>query len=361
MSKEISYISARAIKPLQLTDVSKFEELSKIGIGMDSRTVDKMMDAMDSLTATTTTGSIGTPVQFLQAWLPGFVNVVTAARKIDELVGVQTIGSWEDEEVVQGVKEVTGKVAPYGDYTNVPFSSWNQNFERRTVVRFEQGMSVGALEEARAAKMRINSAESKREGAALALEINRNAIGFYGYNSGENRTYGFLNDPNLPAYSDVVAGVSTDTAWSTKTFLEITADLREAAGALATQSGGVIDPFNDQLTLAIPTSHTTYLSVTSEFGVSVQDWISKTFRSMRIVAAPELIEANGGENVFYMYAEKVNDGSTDGGMTFAHAVPTKFQVLGVQKTSKGYQEDYSNATAGVFVKRPFAVIRRSAI
>lgn len=362
MSKEISFIAAREVRPLNnFSQVEQFEALSKIGIGMDSRVVDRMMDAMDSLTATVTTGSIGTPVQFLQSWLPGFVGVVTAARKIDELVGIQTIGSWEDEEIVQGAMEVTGTSVPYGDYTNTPFSSWNVNFERRTIVRFEEGMRVGALDEARSAKMRVNSAEGKREGAALALEIQRNRIGLYGYNSGANRTYGFLNDPALPAYADVATGVSTSKAWGTKTFLEITADIREAAGALEAQAGGMIDTTSDAITLAIPTSHATYLTITSDFGVSVQDWMKKTFANIRVVKVPELNGANGGASVFYLYAEKTNDSSTDGGHTFVQAVPAKFQVLGVQKLAKGYEEAYTNATAGVMVKRPWAVIRRSAI
>jgi len=358
---ELSYIAAREIRPLILSNAEGFEDLSLVGIGMDSRMVDRMMDAMDALTPTVTTGSIATPVQFLQSWLPGFVKVMTAARKIDELTGILTAGSWEDEEIVQGVMEVTGTAVPYGDYTNVPFSSWNTNFERRTIVRFEEGMRVGSLDEARSAKMRVNSAEGKREGAALALEIQRNKIGFVGYNSGTNRTYGILNDPAIPAYSDVVAGAATTKAWSTKTFLEITADIRAAAGALEQQSGGLIDCTSDKLTLAIPTSHATYLAVTSDFGISVQDWINKTYKNMRIVKAPEFNGANGGASVFYLFAEQVNDSSTDGGRVFVQCVPSKFQVLGVAKLAKGYEEAYTNASAGVMCKRPWAVVRRSAI
>jgi len=357
---EISYIAARNIRPLDYSKIG-MDGLGLVGIGMDSRVIDNMMDAMDALSPTITSGSITTPVQFLQSWLPGFVKVMTASRKIDELTGILTAGSWEDEEIVQGVMEVTGTSMPYGDYTNTTQASWNTNFERRTIVRFEEGMRVGSLEEARAAKMRVNSAEGKREGAALALEIQRNKIGFVGFNAGSNRTYGFLNDPALPAYADVATGASTSKAWSAKTFIEITADLREAAGYLENQSGGIIDVFADNITLAIPTSHATYLSVTSDFGVSVQDWITKTFRNMRVVKVPELGLANGGANVFYMFAESVNDSSTDGGRTFVQCVPSKFQVLGVQKLAKGYEEAYTNATAGVMVKRPWAVVRRSAI
>ena len=358
---ELSYIAARELRPLILENVGEYEDLSLLGIGLDSRNVGKMMDAMDALTATTTSGSITTPVQFLQSWLPGFVKVTTAARKIDELTGILTQGSWEDEEIVQGIMEVTGTAVPYGDYTNTTQASWNTNFERRTIVRFEEGMRVGSLEEARASKMRVNSADGKREGAALALEIQRNRIGFNGYNSGNNRTYGILNDPNLPAYADVAAGASTSTLWSTKTFLEITADIREMASTLASQSGGIIDPFNDNITIAIPTTHASYLSVTSDFGVSVQDWINKTYKSMRVVIIPEFVAANGGANVIYMFAESVNDNSTDGGRTFVQVVPAKFQVLGVAKLAKGYEEAYTNATAGIMCKRPFAVVRRSAI
>ena len=50
---------------------------------------------------------------------------------------------------MQGVIENTGSAVPYGDLTNVPLSSWNENWVTRTVVRFELGMRVGILEEKR--------------------------------------------------------------------------------------------------------------------------------------------------------------------------------------------------------------------
>ena len=359
---ELSYIGPRDVRPFIMDDVSEFQALKKIGLGFDAKSVKQMMSAMDSIQGLTTTASINTPVQFLQAWLPGFVKIVTAARKIDDLIGVMTIGAWEDEEIVQGVLEVTGTSVPYGDYTNVPLSSWNVNFERRTVVRFEEGLKVGNLEEMRASRMRVNSAESKREGAALALEIQRNGIGFYGYNGGLNRTYGFLNDPNLPNYQTVAAtGSGSSTLWSSKTFLEIVADIRTAIVTLRTQSQDLIDPETVPITLAIATACVDYLSVTSDFGISVRDWLTKTYPKIRVVSAPELSAANSSANVFYLYAEMVPDGSSDDGRTFIQAIQSKFTVVGVAKTAKGYEEDYANATAGVMLKRPYAVTRWTGI
>lgn len=364
-SIEKSYIGPRQVGSVAMTadDVADYAALSQIGINLPREQVKRMAQwAMDDQQGDVTVPSETTPVQFLQNWLPGFVKVITAARKADELMGITTTGSWEDEEIVQGILEPIGNAVPYGDYTNVPLSSWNTNFIRRTVVRFEKGLKVGMLEEARAARIRVSTSAEKRASAALALEIQRNLVGFYGYNGGNNLTYGFLNDPGLPAYVTVAAsGTAGSTLWSQKTFLEIVADIRVAAAQLQTQSQDTINPESVELTLALPTDSYQYLSVTSDFGISVRDWLSKTYPKLRVVSAPQLNYANGGANVFYLYAEHVEDGASDDSRTWVQVCPAKFQALGVEKQSKAYVEDYANATAGAMLKRPYAVVRYTGI
>lgn len=365
-SFERSHIAPRQVGAVQMSadDVADYAALGDLGITFGAQNVKAMAAfAMDSGNqGDVTAPSITTPVQFLQNWLPGFVKVITAARKIDELVGITTTGSWEDEEIVQGLLEPIGNAVPYGDYTNVPLASWNTNFVRRTVVRFEKGIKVGMLEEARAARIRISTSAEKRASAALALEIQRNLVGFYGFNNGDNLTYGFLNDPGLPAYVPVAAsGTGGSTLWSQKNFLQIVADIRAAAAQLQTQSQDTINPEDAELTLALPTNSYQYLSVTSDFGISVRDWINKTYPKMRVISAPQLNLANGGQNVFYLYAESVEDGASDDSRTWVQVVPAKFQALGVEKMAKAYEEDYANATAGVLLKRPYAVVRYTHI
>jgi hypothetical protein len=363
-SIERSYIGPRDVRPLVMAteDVSEFAALDSMGINFSPANLAVMAEAhgMDSQ-ALITTASIAAPIQFLQTWLPGFVRTITAARKIDELLGISTVGNWEDEEVVQGVLEPIGNAVPYGDYTNVPLASWNTEFQRRTVVRFEKGLLVGKLEEARAARMKVNSSAEKRGAVAIALEIQRNAIGFFGYNSGAGRTYGFLNDPYLPAYYSVPNGAGGTSPWSGKSFLEITSDIRTAFATLQTQSQDTIS-MESEMTLAIPTASAAYLTVTSSLGTSsVAQWIKETFPKMRVVSAPQLNAANGGANVFYLYAESVDDGASDDSRTFVQVVPAKLISTGVENRAKGYVEDYTNATAGVILKRPYAVVRGSGI
>jgi hypothetical protein len=223
------------------------------------------------------------------------------------------------------------------------------------------GIQVNRLEEERAARIQIDSGAMKRESCVIQLEISRNQIGFLGYNNGVDLTYGFLNDPTLPAYVTVPTGSAGFTTWASKSALEIQNDITIFAAALANQSGDNIDPFVMDLTLVLPTAVRQYLAVSTINGVSVQDWINKTYANMRVVSAPELTGANGGVNAAYLFADTVNDGSTDGGRVFNQYVPAKFLTLGVERLTNGYREQYSNATAGIFLARPYAVYRASGV
>ena len=333
------------------------DALAKATWAMDDGSVDEF--AMDDQQSLLSVASITTPIQFLQNWLPGFVRFITAARKIDELIGMTTSGSWDDEEIVQGLLENVGNAIPYGDYTNIPLASWNVNFVRRTVVRFEKGLSVGVLEEMRAGRIRMNSAAEKRTSASTTLEIQRNLVGFFGYNNGANRTYGFLNDPALPAYVSFPDGATSNSSlWSSKTAVDIAADIRIMMAQIQIQSQDTINPEDTAMTLAVATAVYQYLQVPFVYGASSAiDWIKKTYPKLRIVSAPQLNSANAGQNVAYLFAESVDDGATDDSRVWLQVVPAKFQALGVQKLAKSYIEDYANATAGVMLKRPYAVVR----
>lgn len=334
--------------------------LDAIGVDLNEGDFRRMAFAMDANLVTTP--SSATLLQFTQAWLPGTIRILTAARKIDEMIGERVVGSWEMGSVVQKIMEPVGAAQPYSDHGNVPFSSYNATFEEREIVRFEQGFQVGALEDARAALMRDNAAGEKRDAAMMALEISRNRLGFYGYNSGTNRTYGFLNDPGLLPYVTVPAGAGGSTKWMDKTFLEIIRDLRTAFAALRTRSAGNIDPKKASITLATGTSVIEFLSIPNELGTTtVGEWLKENYPNVRTEDAPELDAANGGANVAYLYVEKVEATGDDAGQVIQQLIASKVHPLGIEKRVKTTVEDYTNALAGVMVTRPFAVYRMTGV
>ena len=339
-------------------DASNYKDLEAMGI--DVSAFESTCYAMDSLQATQSIGSIATPIQFLQEWLPGAVLRQTQAKKIDMVAGLTIAGSFEDEEVVQRAMEYTGQPILYSDYANTPLSSWNSTYESRTVVRFEEGVQIGDLEQARSSRAQIDDAGEKRKAAAEALERLRNTIGFFGFNNGLGRTYGLLNDPSLLPYITASTKAAGGTAWSNGTFLEIQKDILFAIQTLRTQTGDNVDPGTTQMVMAIATSSVDYLATTADLGgVSVREWLDKTYKNITVVSVPEFDAAVGGENVFYLYPSSVDDGSTDDGKVLDQLVQVKFKFNGSFQNIKVVTESYSMATAGIMVKRPIDVVRMS--
>jgi hypothetical protein len=337
------------------------KDLNVLGVSMDESAKSALMNvygqkyAMDA--ALQTTPSITNPVQFFQYWEPEAVEIVTSAMKIDDIVGRTIAGSFEEEEIVTRVMERTGSAHPYTDTANIPLSSWNQNFITRSVVRFEEGLEVGYLESLRADRMRVDSHKEKAAAAAQSLAIEHNNIGFYGYANGLNKTYGFLNDPNLPAYQTVAEDDAQNTSWSVKSFNDITADIITAVSALVNQLGGLFDPRKDEFVLSLALQSTQYLNTMNELGTkSVSAWISETYPKCRIESAVQLNGANGGENVMYLHVERVN-----GKPVVRQYVQDVLRLVGVEKRAKVTVEDYASATAGVVVTQPIGFVRYSGI
>lgn len=338
------------------------KDLAALGVSLDSALmpeVRKMFSSvtMDAAVPLQTTPTITNPVQFFQYWAPEAVEIITAARKIDDIVGRTIAGSFEDEEVVTTILERTGSAQPYTDTANIPFASWNQNFETRSIVRFEEGFQIGYLEAMRASRMRVDTHKEKVAAVADSLAIELNNVGFYGYANGTNRTFGFLNDPNLPPYRTVASGTAGNTTWQSKTFEEMTADIITAVSQLVVQLQGNFDPTKDTFCLSLALSATQWLNKMNQLGtMSVYTWLKETYPNLRIESAPQLDGANGGSNVFYIHVDKIRN--TD---AYKQYVQEVMRLVGVEKKAKVVIEDYANATAGVILQQPLSTVRYSGI
>lgn len=353
-----SHIPASIVRSYAWDSRTTVETLNNLGVSFDEKALKEMQSfyGMDAAVAGVTTPTVTTPIQFLQYWIPNFIEVVTAAREIEAIAGLDIMGNWHDESVVQGILEKTGQAVPYGDHTDIPQASWNTNYEIRDIVRFEEGIQVGILEELRAGAMNVSSQTQKRAAAASSLDIELNNVGFFGYNTGSNKTYGFLNDPNLPAYVSAATGAGGYTTWATKTYAEITADIRTAFAALRTKSGNLFKPEIDAAKLVLPVAVAEYLNVENQFGKTVQDFIKQNYPNTTIVSAVQLDGANGGANVFYLMAESISNEPV-----VRHMVQDRFRLIGAEKRAKVFLEDYSNATAGILFAQPVGVVRYTGV
>lgn len=355
------HLSNEAIKALAMDAAT----LAKMGIGMPRiNSAMRNMIAMDSITQPVTTPSVGTPVQFLQEFLAGLVYILTTARKADTLAPVMTVGRWSDQEIVQQVLEHLGAPGLYKDHGDLPLTSWNLTYDRRDIVRFELGLQQQILEDERGQAIDLNSAQEKRAAVALAFEILRNEVFFNGYTTGGMRTYGILNDPNLPNFVAVAAGGGGGTEWSGKTVDERISDIVTAIQSLRLQSGSNIDPKSMPLTLGLPSNVVDLMHDVdgpNTYGYTVQKWLNENYPNITVEAIPQFENANAGESVFYLYAESVPGTGTDDGRSIYQLVPAKMQPLNTVQTVKGFDEGYTNALAGCYVKRGYAIVRFTGV
>lgn len=331
--------------------------LEQQGIGMEPNMhLQMVMDAMPQAGVTTASNQV--PVQFLQHWMNRFITVMTQATKADEFLGRTTVGEWFQESVVLRVRELTASVRPYGDHAQPPVAGYNWNYEERTIVRFAQAILTGKLEEQRMAAVgqKASAYESDRAALSLGFKLNDNAVAFFGYNLGRNKTYGLLNDPNLTDYMQVpevdLGGGTTTTKWEDKDFYEIVRDLTVIVGTAQAQCKGNFDPRKDPFKLGIPLSCAQYLAKVNEHGHSVYEFVEKTWPKAEFVDIPEFDNALAGDNVLYLKVESIN-----GNPVVEQIVPATVRLIGAVPRATGLYELYSNATAGCFVEQPLGIVR----
>lgn len=339
------------------------KDLEKLGVTMDTSDAG-VVAAMDVAPTMITTASVATPIQFLQWWMPGMIEVVTRARRADAMVGRSTVASWEDEEVVLTVKENIGQPQPYGDNTDVPLMSYNTNFVKRTNVRFEAGIQTGKLEDARASRMRINPYNEKRASLSGAVAISLNEIAFNGYDSYDastnptgGLTYGIKNAPELPQYITLATNAAnTSTQFKDKTYLEMCSDFITAMSALRVQTGDLFNPETDGVTCAIAMSAFQYLDKQNELGTSsVRDFVKRNYPKLRFLSVPELDDVGGaGVHGMYFIADGIN-----GKKCADQLVTAAIRLLGIEPKIKGTLEGYTFSTAGSVFPQPVGVVRYS--
>lgn len=302
--------------------------------------------------ATVTDPSVVTAAQFLQYWMPKAIEVITQARMADTLFGRTILGSWEDESVVQPVVEFTGRPELYSDSANTPLASFNTVLEDRTIIRFEEGLMTGKLEEARvaASNLKRSSHDLKRAAVAVAFAIVQNEVAFFGHNNGKNKVYGILNDPNLLPY------VNTTHAWNTASYNDLVREINTLISTLRAQTGSNMDPASDKMTLAVASTCVDFLATANEHGDTVEDWLKRKYKNVRVVSVPEFDGAYGGTNVAYLYLDKLN-----GEKVVDQLIVSTMRLLGVEIRAKGLHEDYTNALAGILVKQPLGVVRVAGI
>ena len=329
------------------------KDIAALGVTMDEAVCQARdyLSVMDAAPNAQTTATNVTPVQFAQFWLTNPIKILTRGRSLDKVIGRTVVGTWETEQIVATILERMGQPGIYGDFTKAPLADWNVNFETRDNIRFEMGVEVGKLEEARASQMRLNSYAMKRDAMAEAFAILLNNVGWYGFRSdsvnfvgSSKKIYGLLNAPGESA------STLDSTTWGeTVTMDDICTDIQTMVTSAVKSLNGNYDPETDSATLALPNTQYVQLGKINTYGLSARDWLAKTYPRIRVVSCAELVGGLMNKDAALFIVDKVM-----GDSTVQQMLTSALRLVGVQPMAKGSYEVYSCSTAGTLVRYPLA-------
>ena len=188
--------------------------------------------AMDA--ALQTPANIGVPAVLTSYVDTGVTSVLYAPRNATEVAKEVQYGTWTDSTAIFKVREASGFVAPYGDFSHNGRSDVNYNFPRREQALFQTIIEFGDFEQELSTEAKLNLIADKQMAAATTISIAANY--FYLFGVAGREITGLLNDPNLnPAVAAAATGTSSSTKWADKTLLNIYDDIIDLFNELVSQ------------------------------------------------------------------------------------------------------------------------------
>ena len=360
-----SFDSADAIKGFSLDEAHKAgidfkvldKKLADMGFSMDSSVLAdaKYMDIVKSYAQDDGLalggGNIPGLAQFFQFWFTDIVNALYRGRSFKQTYGVDQVGDWTTETVVQPMLELTGDMALYDDFSRPPLAGYNLGWTTRGTVRFETGLEVTKLEEARAGVMRQNAYQLKKAATILKSDIWMNNIFWNGFaTDGAKPVYGIFNEPGLATRKeDMTFNILSENA-SVKLIQSLFAGwVQDATNDLE----GNFDPTTDAIVFNLPLAWQSVMTRTTEFGWSVSDWLKKQYPHVEIKYSVELNKRGTDKlGVAIVFVPNVRD---VGKKTVTAMQTSALRLVGAIPSLKGMEECYSSSVAGVLISAPLAV------
>ena len=302
--------------------------------------------------ALTTAANVGIPSALVTYIDPTVTEILFSAMNAGRLAPEVKKGDWSDKYMRFNVTEYSGSVTPYSDHGENIASDVNiesperENFVFQTVIRY------GDLEEATVARQRLSLASEKQKAAATILAKAHNK--FYLYGVAGKKTYGLLNDPNLPVSASpnsITIGGNTYSTWADKAGHDaanasnhVYNDVLKLWNTLCANNGGNIDA-DSPIVLAVSNARASYLNALNTYGLSAAKMLKDNFPNIEIIALPEL-STSAGERVLLEVPELMGVSTVD------CCYSDKYRLGRLVAKTSSYEQKAISTTWGAVVKRP---------
>ena len=346
-------IDAAVKAGVDLAEIEK--KLGEMGFSMDSSVLAdaKYMDIVKSYAQddglALGEGNIPGLGQFFQFWFTDIINALYRGRSAKQVYGVDQVGDWTTETVVQPTLELTGDMALYDDFSRPPLAGYNLGWATRGTVRFETGLEVTKLEEARAGVMRQNAYQLKKAATILKNDIFMNKVYWKGFAAdGSRPIYGIINEPNFTSTNAPINPLGTGV-----TVAQVQSMFATFVQSLTNGLEGNFDPTTDAVIFNLPLAWQSVMALTTDYGWSVSDWLKKQYPKVEIKYSVELNTlGSGNKPMAIVFAPNVTE---VGKKTVTLMQTSALRLVGAVPSLKGMEECYSSSVAGALIACPLAI------
>ena len=332
----------------------------------EARALAKVMD--DTQTPQFNINSSGVPQPFTTIYTSQVIKELYKKTALKEIAGDAQQGVWGVTDVKFPVRITGGLSQLYSDISIGGQSVVNYNWVARQVQYWEQSLVYGEMQQATFSLAKIDIVSDLREAMAESIAQQQNDLGFYGWapnggNAGYFSLFGILNEPNLapaitfPNDGTIIGTTTATTSWAGKTFAQIQRDIRLLIVDLVKRSTGWVRLDTIKGKLVLPPSIEPYLSMTTDYGYSVRQWMKDFIPNITVVTtvnfeSSTIIPQNpNSTNAVMLLVEHPKTGE----MPFKEIFVTKLQGFRPFVQSTALVEKVGYGLGGVILFYPYLV------
>lgn len=290
---------------------------------------------------------------------PQVIRTLITPTRSEEIYGSAKKGDRTNRTALFPVVENSGYAMAYGDFSEGGDSSANANWVPRQSFYYQTWAKYGDLESEMMGTASIGWVNEQRVAAASVLNKASNLLNLFGLSGIE--LYGALNDPSLPTPIQPTAKAGTaNAAWtSTGDPNAIYQDIVALFAQLNVQMMGNINN-STPLKLVIPAERSQVLMYTNQFGITLQDMLSKGFPNITIETLPEAGPAMSGgyqsTTLVQLFVPTV-----DGVETVFTAFTEKLTMHRLEQYSTNQRQKMTQGGWGTIIRRPYAFAQMAGV
>lgn len=301
---------------------------------------------------TITPNNINIPGGVLQQISPETIEILTAYRAGDEILGDRKqVTDWETDEYLIPIIENTGGTTPYADMGAPIQSSINYNSQSVKQYRYSTSYTVGNLKASQLSKAKQNLADLALKSSNLALAIEYNRTLFQGYIDNSSKKFichGILNNPNLGNFK------TSAKTFENMTFAEVISFFNKSIAELNIQTGNIIRDDSEIVVAIASGAYQTLIGKVTDLGITAIDTLRKMYPSLRFVLANEFNNAYLNQNVIYFIAhQRENNVSTTCYSTYT----VMGQMSNVETRANSIYAELHTGTYGAIINYPMFILR----